>query len=630
MNRLTTARAAGTGNYMATISTANPFPGGILAFSSNGGTTFSSIAADDLGFKTYMQMGYVASGNLVSGVFDANPHAGGAVNWTSLSWNATAPAGTSVKFQVAASNNPNGPFNFVGPDGMDGTFFTTPGASLSQFNGQRYLKYQAFLATTNSAVTPSLQDVTLCFSNTVPTTVNVNSASGTFGGTVNLSATLTDGVSPLSGRTVNFTLNGNGVGSGVTDASGVASLVNASLAGINANTYPTGVGASFGGDATLVASSGANTLTVNKAEAGVNVSSYNVPYDGNPHTATGTATGVNGENLAGLDLSGTTHTNAGNYAGDAWTFTDVTGNYNNANGTVDDVISTVGSGTVVTVGDATYDGSAHGGTAQVTGVGGLNQSLTVSYTGRNTTVYGPSTVAPSNAGEYTASASFPGDGNHQGSSDSKNFTIFQAGSLTMVNCPATVPFTGSPVTPCTATATGVGGLNTSVGVSYLNNTAPGTATANASYPGDPNHTPSSGSANFTIEASSGPPPLYNFVIGDNNALVGNQVTFWGSQWASLNSLSGGAAPASFKGFASATSPEPASCGGTWTGEGGNTAAPPATLPEFITVMVSSSVSKNGSVLSGNVRKLVVVRTDAGYAPDPSHPGTGTVVSVVCQ
>ena len=36
-----------------------------------------------------------------------------------------------------------------------------------------------------------------------------------------------------------------------------------------------------------------------------------VTYDAAPHTATGTATGVLGENLSGLDLSGTTHTNAG-------------------------------------------------------------------------------------------------------------------------------------------------------------------------------------------------------------------------------------------------------------------------------------------------------------------------------
>lgn|GEM_PF-3815091 len=48
------------------------------------------------------------------------------------------------------------------------------------------------------------------------------------------------------------------------------------------------------------------------------------------------------------------------------------------------------------------------------------------------------------------------------------------------------------------------------------------------------------------------------------------------------------------------------------------------------VIVSSSVTKNGSVLSGNNRKLVIVRIDPGYGPSPGGTGTGTVYSVVCQ
>src|SRR5262249_35355146 len=74
-------------------------------------------------------------------------------------------------------------------------------------------------------------------------------ASGTYGGTGNLSATLTASGSPVSGKTIAFTLNGNSVGSAVTNASGVATLSNASLSGILAGSYSTGVGASFAGDA---------------------------------------------------------------------------------------------------------------------------------------------------------------------------------------------------------------------------------------------------------------------------------------------------------------------------------------------------------------------------------------------
>ena len=52
----------------------------------------------------------------------------------------------------------------------------------------------------------------------------------------------------------------------------------------------------------------------------------------------------------------------------------------------------------------------------------------------------------------------------------------------------------------------------------------------------------------------------SFVIGDGNAAVGQKVTFWGAQWSKLNTLSGGSAPASFKGFENMPATLP-SCGG---------------------------------------------------------------------
>jgi len=121
-----------------------------------------------------------------------------------------------------------------------------------------------------------------------------------------------------------------------------------------------------------------------------------------------------------------------------------------------------------------------------------------------------------------------------------------------------------------------------------------------------------------------------FVIGDLSAVAGNKVTFWSSQWTKENSLSGGPAPASFKGFADATSPKVPACGGEWTSHPGNSSQPPASVPKFITVLVADSVSKSGPVISGNITKMVVVRTDPGYSPDPGHTGTGTVVAVLCS
>jgi len=97
------------------------------------------------------------------------------------------------------------------------------------------------------------------------TSLAVAAASGTFGGTTTLSATLTAGGTGVTGKSINFTLNGNSAGSASTDASGVAMLSNVSLAGVGAGTYASGVGASFAGDGSYASSSGTNSLTVAKA-----------------------------------------------------------------------------------------------------------------------------------------------------------------------------------------------------------------------------------------------------------------------------------------------------------------------------------------------------------------------------
>jgi 6-phosphogluconolactonase (cycloisomerase 2 family) len=96
------------------------------------------------------------------------------------------------------------------------------------------------------------------------TSLAVAPASGTYGGSTTLSATLTIPTGPLAGKTVSFSLNGTSIGSAVTDATGLAS-VPASLVGIAAGSYPAGVTASFAGDATNKAASGSAAFTVNPA-----------------------------------------------------------------------------------------------------------------------------------------------------------------------------------------------------------------------------------------------------------------------------------------------------------------------------------------------------------------------------
>src|SRR5262249_18704278 len=135
--------------------------------SANSGVTWSvpvtGGTASNAGFKTFMT---TASGNFVSSVKDANPAGGSLAEWGSISWTADTPAATNVQFQVAGSNSPTGPFNFIGPDGTAGTFFTN-GGSLSRFGGMRYLQYKVILTTNNSSVTPTLHDVTICFTDVI-------------------------------------------------------------------------------------------------------------------------------------------------------------------------------------------------------------------------------------------------------------------------------------------------------------------------------------------------------------------------------------------------------------------------------------------------------------------------------
>jgi hypothetical protein len=120
----------------------------------------------------------------------------------------------------------------------------------------------------------------------------------------------------------------------------------------------------------------------------------------------------------------------------------------------------------------------------------------------------------------------------------------------------------------------------------------------------------------------------SFVIGNGNSATGTAVNFWGAQWWKNNTLSGGTAPAAFKGFA--LNPTTPSCGTSWSTDPGNSAPPPAgPLPAFMGVIVSSSISKSGSLISGNTPDIVVVQTNAGYAPNPGHAGTGTVVATFC-
>jgi len=123
----------------------------------------------------------------------------------------------------------------------------------------------------------------------------------------------------------------------------------------------------------------------------------------------------------------------------------------------------------------------------------------------------------------------------------------------------------------------------------------------------------------------------SFAISDKQAASNGTVTYWGAQWEKANPfLSGSTGSASFKGFieapASKTAPK---CGTTWTSSPGNSSVPPTSVPAYMAVVVASKESKSGSTISGDVKRIVVVKTAAGYSNDPGHAGTGTIVGSVC-
>ncbi len=147
---------------------------------------------------------------------------------------------------------------------------------------------------------------------TAPTSLSVASASGTYGGSVSLAATLTSsGGCSVTARTIAFTLNGSSVGSATTNASGVASLSGVSFGTTAANTYPTGVGASFAAVSGCGASTGSNSLTVGKAPLTVTADNKSRTYgDANPALTLQISGFVNGETSSVLTTQPTCTTAA--------------------------------------------------------------------------------------------------------------------------------------------------------------------------------------------------------------------------------------------------------------------------------------------------------------------------------
>jgi prepilin-type N-terminal cleavage/methylation domain-containing protein len=103
---------------------------------------------------------YALNGWLESAIFDSGTDSS---NFTTISWEPTSQtANTSLKFQLATANALEGPWNYLGPDGTASTYYTISGNNVSSaHDNQRYVRYKAFLATTDDKKTAVLTSLSL-------------------------------------------------------------------------------------------------------------------------------------------------------------------------------------------------------------------------------------------------------------------------------------------------------------------------------------------------------------------------------------------------------------------------------------------------------------------------------------
>ncbi|MBI4992576.1 MAG: hypothetical protein HZC26_00325, partial [Candidatus Magasanikbacteria bacterium] len=110
---------------------------------------------------------YLTSGELESSVFDL----GSAVNFVNLIWESLAQpaeAGADpVRWQIATSDIANPvSWDYLGPDGTAATYYDADDIAINSIhNGDRYFRYKLFLSTASDAVTPTVSDLMVTYTN---------------------------------------------------------------------------------------------------------------------------------------------------------------------------------------------------------------------------------------------------------------------------------------------------------------------------------------------------------------------------------------------------------------------------------------------------------------------------------
>lgn len=108
--------------------------------------------------------GYYQLGILTSSVFDA----GQSSAFNRIEFDAEIPLNTSVGFQLAVADSPDGPWHFTGPDGTDqeNDLYTDPEGEGIRIPGNvgRYTRYKAYLKSEDGKNTPIVYEVRINYS----------------------------------------------------------------------------------------------------------------------------------------------------------------------------------------------------------------------------------------------------------------------------------------------------------------------------------------------------------------------------------------------------------------------------------------------------------------------------------
>ena len=305
--------------------------------------------------------------------------------------------------------------------------------------------------------------------------IAVAPANGTYGGSANLAATITQQGSPLSGLTLSFAVNGVPAGTATTDAQGTAALT-AHLGGLAAGDHPTAVSVAFVGNGVYSSSSATGDLVVHPAPLTITASSATITYGGAPPAVTASYAGfVNGDTATSL-AAGPTCTSTASSQSAVGTFTTSCSGAADGNYAIDYVtgslavgkapLTITASSAAITYGDtppavtASYAGFVNGDTAA---------SLAAGPTCSSTAGSQPS------VGTYTTSCSGAAGANYS--------IAYVAGTLAVGPAPLTVTASsqsrlfGASNPGLTATISGFVNGDTAAAI----NGAPSCTTAAAAY-----------------------------------------------------------------------------------------------------------------------------------------------------